>query len=82
MTTRLTTELRLLYAVERDYQLAATLVIRQLATWEDARLPDALPPSPPWTTFQWPMSGAVNFDDYWRARDRGQGRGQWMGPYL
>lgn len=81
MSTRLTTELRLLYAVERDFELPAKPIIKQLAVWEDAPLPDVLPPVPSWLTFTWPASGAVNYEDYWRVRDSGRVK-VWTGPYL
>lgn len=81
MSTRLTTELRLLYTVERDFKLPAAPVIRQLAIWEDAPLPDVLLPVPAWLTFTWPVSGTVSYEDYWRARDGGR-ESMWMGPYL
>jgi len=80
-TTRLDTEIRLLYTCEGMFKLPAALVIRQLVEWEDARLPDRLPPVPEWVEFNWPASGGVNLDDYRRAKDRAQGRG-WMEPYL
>jgi len=80
MSTRLATELRLLYAVEAHYKLPATPIIRQLVAWEDARLPDEMPPVPAWVKFAWPASGGVNLEDYWRARDRN--RPKWMEPYL
>jgi uncharacterized protein Usg len=81
MSTRLTRELRLLYTVEAHYKLPAAPIIRQLVAWEDARLPDSLPPVPAWVRFDWPVSGGVNLEDYWRTRDRGKLR-EWGGPYL
>lgn len=79
--TRLDTEIRLLYVCERVWKLPAGPVIRQLVQWEDAPLPDLLPPVPEWVTFQWPASRVVNFEDYWRAQDGGVTK-RWAGPYL
>lgn len=81
MSTRLTIELRLLFAVERDTGLPAAPVIRQLVAWEDACLPDSLPPPPTWTTFHWPAGGTVDLTAHWRAQDGGKER-KWAGPYL
>jgi len=81
MTTRLDRELRLLYTAEAHYKLPAAPIVRQLVAWEDARLPDSIPPVPEWIEFAWPASGGVNLEDYWRAMDRGKLRG-WGGEYL
>ncbi|HTG95737.1 MAG TPA: hypothetical protein VL866_24260 [Pyrinomonadaceae bacterium] len=81
MSTRLQNELRLLYAVEAAYKLPAAPIIRQLIAWEDAGLPDVLPPMPEWREFAWPASGGVNLEDYWRTVDKGKLQ-KWSGPYL
>lgn len=58
---RLHEELRLLYRAEADYKVPAAPIVRQLIAESERRLPDALPPAPAWTTFQWPRSGVVSF---------------------
>lgn len=78
---RLHEELRLLYRAEADYKVPAAPIVRQLIADAERPLPDALPPPPAWTTFQWPRSGEVNLSGYWREVDR-KGKIDWSGPYL
>lgn len=81
MTTRLASELALLYRVEAVYKIPAAPVVRQLVEWEEQSLPDVLPRCPRWVEFEWPESGSVNLEAWWRAKDRERGA-RWMGAYL
>lgn len=81
MSERLTRELRLLYAAEFHHKIPSAPIVRQLVADEQRGLPDMLPRVPEWVTFSWPISGSVNFEDYWRQVDRARGT-RWMGPYL
>lgn len=81
MTTHLARELALLYAVEATYKIPAAPVVRQLIVDSERPLPDVIPLPPVWVEFEWPKSGMVNLDSYWRGVDRERGA-KWMGPYL
>ena len=78
---RLDHELRLLYTAEFHHKISAAPIVRQLVADEQHGLPDVLPRVPRWATFNWPISGSVNFEDYWRQVDRARGA-RWTGPYL
>lgn len=78
---RLDNEIQLLLRAEFQHKVRAAPIIRQLVAWEDARLPDRLPPVPHWTPFAWPTSGSVDFTDYWRVRDRDR-LSKWSGAFL
>ena len=81
MSERLTRELRLLYDAERHHGIPAASIVRQLVADEHRGLLDVLPRVPEWVTFSWPVSGSVNFEDYWRQVDRARGA-RWTGMYL
>lgn len=66
---RLRREIQLLYAVEAKYKIAAAPVINQLLADTERPLPDTLPHPPAWAGFTWPMSGEVNFTQYWKNHD-------------
>lgn len=85
MNSRLATELSLLYRIEAAHKIPAAPITRQLVEWERQSLPDAIPPAPRWIEFQWPASGSVDLNAYWKGVDREQRRERlerWGGPYL
>lgn len=85
MSSRLATELALLYRVEALHKLPAAPITRQLVEWEQQLLPDIIPPVPRWVKFEWPASGTVDLNAYWRSVDRERGTpsvSRWGGPYL
>lgn len=81
MTTRLSRELSLLYAVQAVYGIPAERAARQLVADDERLLPDAIPTPPQWVKFEWPKSGEINLASYWREVDRERGA-KWMGPHL
>lgn len=76
---RLVNEIQILQRCEQLHGLRAKSIIDQLVMDSDRPLPDVIPPVPRWTTFNWPESGNVNFEAWWRERDR---YARMMGPYL
>ena len=66
----LTDEIRLLYKVEAWFKIPAAPVVRRLIMEADRPLPDLLPPKPPFVTFQWPESGAVDYRSEWDRADK------------
>lgn len=78
---RLNRELAILYDGEAKYKLPAARISRQLVADAERPLPDVLPKSPQWTTFEWPVGGHVDYSAYWQAMDR-RAKIDWGGPYL
>lgn len=70
MSEHLTRELALLYRCEAEHKAPAAPIIRQLVADATRPLPDVLPRPPAWATFEWPSSGEVNYEIYWRGIDR------------
>jgi hypothetical protein len=70
MSRQLIRELALLYRCEAEHKVSAARVIRQLIADAARPLPDVLPRPPAWVTFEWPSSGEVNYEPYWRGVDR------------
>lgn len=76
---RLVNEIKLLQRCEKSSGLRAKGIIDQLIVEVDRPLPDVIPPVPRWVRFEWPAIGGVNFEQWWRDRDR---HARMMGPYL
>lgn len=78
MKSRLTAEITALVRCEQRHGLRAAPVIARLVADDERPLPDLIPAPPVWTTFSWPVSGAVDYDAEWRVVDRlGQGFNIW-----
>jgi len=70
LNSRLDTEIQLLYRCELAHKLPAAPIIRQLIEDEARPLPDLIPLRPEWKEFEWPRNNEVNFENYWREKDR------------
>lgn len=67
--SRLAIEIAILVRCEQRHGLRAAPVITQLVADSERPLPDFIPGPPTWTTFQWPRSGAVDYEREWRRLD-------------
>jgi len=63
-------ELLLLAEVSDRYKIPTAPVAQCLIGWIEQPLPDIFPPLPQMVEFEWPRSGVVNFEGYWREMDR------------
>lgn len=74
-------EVSRLAEVSHQWKIPTTHIAQGLCEWLEQPLPDVIPLPPQWMEFEWPKSGEVNLDSYWREVDRERGA-KWMGAYL
>lgn len=73
-TELLQIELAVLRRCELRFGLSAKRVTTQLLEDAERPLPDLFPLKPEWKSFNWPISGEVDFRDYWRQMSRSENR--------